>query len=106
MVKDLHECLGSMFVNLKKRLWFASKRSHSITQSTGVPQGCVLSPLVFTLLLRHDFTTVVDLISNDDDDTSYRALVEWLMRSYGDNNIQIPCQENSAEDAFPQKNEV
>ncbi|KAF7645586.1 hypothetical protein LDENG_00201580, partial [Lucifuga dentata] len=40
--------------------------SSVITLSTGSPQGCVLSPLLFTLIIKYaDDTTVVGLIRND-----------------------------------------
>ncbi len=68
--------------------------SSTTTLSTGAPQGCVLSPLLFTLLTHDctakfssnhiikfaDDTTVVGLISNNDE-THYREevtqLAEW-----------------------------
>ncbi|KAI2667011.1 hypothetical protein H4Q32_029349 [Labeo rohita] len=66
--------------------------SSTTTLSTGAPQGCVLSPLLFTLLTHDctakfssnhiikfaDDTTVVDLISNNDE-TPYREEVAQLV---------------------------
>ncbi|KAK0148821.1 putative RNA-directed DNA polymerase from transposon BS [Merluccius polli] len=61
--------------------------SKSITLSTGAPQGCVLSPLLFTLL-THDYeTTVVGLISNNND--TYREEVEQLAGWCKDNNLLL-----------------
>ncbi|KAJ8336082.1 hypothetical protein SKAU_G00394250 [Synaphobranchus kaupii] len=65
--------------------------SSSITLSTGAPQGCVLSPLLFTLLTHDcktnystnhmvkfaDDTTLVGLITKDDE-THYRKEVDLL----------------------------
>ncbi len=73
--------------------------SSTTTLSTGAPQGCVLSPLLFTLLI-HDctakfssnhiikFTTVVGLISNNDE-THYREEVAQLAEWCGTNNLSL-----------------
>ena len=78
--------------------------SNTISLSTGSPQGCVLSPLLFTLMTHDciarsatnhiikyaDDTTVVGLI-RDDDEESYRAevkhLVSWSTGSNLDLNV-------------------
>ncbi len=66
--------------------------SSTTTLSTGAPQGCVLSPLLFTLLTHDctakfssnhiikfaDDTTVVGLISNNDECTTERKWHSWL----------------------------
>ncbi|XP_037537292.1 signal peptide peptidase-like 2 [Nematolebias whitei] len=75
-----------------------SNTSSIITLNTGAPQGCVLSPLLFTLLTYDcspshpsnlfikfaDDTTVVGLISNNDE-SLYRSevsrLVSWCKRN-------------------------
>uniref|UniRef100_A0A672I8N9 Reverse transcriptase domain-containing protein n=2 Tax=Salarias fasciatus TaxID=181472 RepID=A0A672I8N9_SALFA len=76
--------------------------SSSITLSTGAPQGCVLSPLLFTLLTHDcisihssnhlvkfaDDTTLVGLITNSDE-THYRKEVELLTRWCTDNNLLL-----------------
>ncbi len=76
--------------------------SSSITLSTGSPQGCVLSPLLFTLLTydcsaRHpschivkfaDDTVVVGRIT-DNDESEYREEVEHLMQWCRGNNLCI-----------------
>ncbi len=76
--------------------------SSTTTLSTGAPQGCVLSPLLFTLLTHDctakfssnhiikfaDDTTVVVLISNNDE-THYREEVAQLAEWCGANNLSL-----------------
>ncbi|KAI2650871.1 putative RNA-directed DNA polymerase from transposon BS [Labeo rohita] len=76
--------------------------SSTTTLSTGAPQGCVLSPLLFTLLTHDctvkfssnhiikfaDDTTVVGLISNNDK-THYRVEVAPLAELCGTNNLSL-----------------
>ena len=76
--------------------------SSTITLNTGAPQGCVLSPLLFTLL-THDCTpthstnvlvkfaddiTVVGLIHNNDE-SNYREEVSRLTTWCSDNNLTL-----------------
>uniref|UniRef100_A0A8C1GTL4 Reverse transcriptase domain-containing protein n=1 Tax=Cyprinus carpio TaxID=7962 RepID=A0A8C1GTL4_CYPCA len=79
-----------------------SNTSSTITLHTGAPQGCVLSPLLFTLLTHDctsshnsnlfikyaDDTTVVVLISNRDE-TNYRSEVSRLPGWCSDNNLSL-----------------
>ncbi len=79
-----------------------SNTSSTITLNTGAPQGCVLSPLLFTLLTHDctpshnsnlfikfaDDTTVVGLISNRDE-TNYRSEVSCLAGWCSDNNLSL-----------------
>ncbi len=76
--------------------------SSTITLNTGAPQGCVLSPLLFTLLTQDckpshntnlfikfaDDTTVVGLISNRDE-INYRSEVSRLAGWCSDNNLSL-----------------
>uniref|UniRef100_A0A9J8AUK8 Reverse transcriptase domain-containing protein n=2 Tax=Cyprinus carpio TaxID=7962 RepID=A0A9J8AUK8_CYPCA len=79
-----------------------SNTSSTITLNNWAPQGCVLSPLLFTLL-THDCipshnsnlsinfandTTVVGLISNRDE-TYYRSEVSCLAGWCSDNNLSL-----------------
>ena len=70
--------------------------------NTGAPQGCVLSPLLFTLFTNDcvssdpsvlfvkfsDDTTVVDLVF-DNDEGRYRKEVERLVGWCSDNNLEL-----------------
>ncbi len=76
--------------------------SSTTTMSTGAPQGCVHSPLLFTLLAHDctnkfssnhiikfaDDTSVVGLISNNDE-THYREEVVQLAEWCGENNQSL-----------------
>ncbi len=83
--------------------------SSTTTLSTGAPQGCVLSPLLFTLLTHDctakfgsnhiikfaDDTTVVGLISNNDE-THYREEVAQLAEWCGANNLSLNVEKTKA----------
>ena len=76
--------------------------SSSLTLSTGAPQGCVLSPLLYSLFTydcsaKHssniilkfaDDTTILGLITNGDE-TSYRDEVNALTAWCADNNLSL-----------------
>ena len=79
--------------------------SDSVSISTGSPQGCVLSPLLFSLytncctsshqsvkLMKFaDDTTLIGLISNGDESV-YRREVARLVSWCGHNNLQLNAQ--------------
>ncbi|KAI5615351.1 gastrula zinc finger protein XlCGF28.1-like [Silurus asotus] len=81
-------------------VWIGNSISCTTTLSTGAPQGCVLSPLLFTLLTydyvamhssNHiikfaDDTTVVGLISKNDE-SAYIEEVQLLTDWCGANNL-------------------
>lgn len=85
-----------------QRVRIGTYTSTTLSLSTGSPQGCVLSPLLFTLYTHDcsptfnsntfikfaDDTTTVGLISGGDE-SAYRDEVERLLRWYGDNNLVL-----------------
>lgn len=76
--------------------------SSIITLNTGVPQGCVLSPLLYSLFTHDcitvygsnsiikftDDTTVIGLIK-DDNEKAYRDEVQHLVRWCATNNLEL-----------------
>ena len=77
-------------------------RSESVTLSTGTPQGCVLSPMLYSLFTHDclschvgtkilkfaDDTTVIGLITNSDE-SEYRDQVNKLISWCSDNNLEL-----------------
>ena len=78
-----------------------NKTSATLILNTGAPQGCVLSPFLYSLfthdcMARHKsntiikfsyYTTVVDLITNNDE-TAYRKVRDLAMWCQ-DNNLNV-----------------
>src|SRR4029434_8565879 len=76
--------------------------SSSLTLSTGSPQGCILCPLLYSLYTQDcvathsyniilkfaDDTTILGLISNNDE-TAYRDEVRGLAAWCQDNNLSL-----------------
>ncbi len=92
----------SFLTQRQQSVRMGKRTSSSITVNTGSPQGCVLSPLLFSLL-THDCTashttnkiikyanntTVVGLIK-DEDETAYRREVEQLTRWCRSHNLLL-----------------
>lgn len=79
--------------------------SSTFTLSTGSPQGCVLSPLLYTLytfdcfpthptnsIIKYaDYTTMIGLILNGNE-TGYRYKVVRLSSWYSKNNLSLNVQ--------------
>jgi hypothetical protein len=84
-----------------------SNTSATLILNTGAPQGCVLSPLLYSLfthdcMARHDSntiikfatdTTVVGLIT-DNDETAYREEVRELAWWCQNNNLSLNITKN------------
>ena len=76
--------------------------SSALTLSTGAPQGCILSPLLYAMFMYDceatrsanailkfaDDTTILGLISNNDE-TAYREEVRDLASWCKDNNLSL-----------------
>lgn len=79
-----------------------SMLSDALVLNTGAPQGCVLSPLMYSLFTSDcvskrtstsntkfaDDTTVAGLIS-DDDESEYRDYIDWFVSYCEGNNLEL-----------------
>ena len=89
-------------MNRPQTIRLGDKTSDSITLSTGAPQGCVLSPLLYSLFTNDcvshnesvklvkfaDDTTVIGLIKNGNE-VIYRSEVAWLVDWCSNNNLEL-----------------
>ena len=94
--------ITSFLNNRRQQVRLGSITSDTRTISTGAPQGCVLSPLLFSLytndctsgdssvkLLKYaDDTTVIGLI-RDGDESAYRQEVEQLVHWCSQNHLEL-----------------
>ncbi|KAL0184059.1 hypothetical protein M9458_019755, partial [Cirrhinus mrigala] len=83
---------GAQHLTVPQAVRVGSNTSSTIILNTGAPQGCVLSPLLFTLL-SHDCTpshssNCVGLISKRDE-ADYRSEVSRLAMWCRDNNLSL-----------------
>ena len=104
LVVPEHTCkwITSFLTDRKQQVKLGKITSDTCTISTGPPQGCVLSPLLFSLytndcisndpsvkLLKFaDDITVIGLI-RDNDETAYRREVEQLVSWCHQNNLEL-----------------
>ncbi|KAI3353828.1 hypothetical protein L3Q82_005043 [Scortum barcoo] len=107
--------ISNFLTDRRQHLRLGSITYSTRTISTGAPQGCVLSPLLFSLytndctsgdlnvkLLKFaDDTTVIGLI-RDGDESAYRQEVEQLALWCGQNNLE-PNTQNCGDDSRLQK---
>lgn len=88
--------ISNFLTDRLQAVWVGKHVSSTLTLSTGAPQGCVLSPLLYTydcvatsssttIVKFADDTVVVGLISNNDE-TAYLEEIK---------NLETWCQENN-----------
>ncbi|KAK3557974.1 hypothetical protein QTP86_005637 [Hemibagrus guttatus] len=99
---SLCNCILDFLTGRPQSVWIGNSTSSTTTLCTGAPQGCVLSPLLFTLLTHDcaamhssihiikfaDDTTVVGLISKNDE-SAYREEVQRLTAWCEANNLSL-----------------
>ncbi|KAK3506659.1 hypothetical protein QTP70_012929 [Hemibagrus guttatus] len=98
---SLCNCILDFLTGRPQSVWIENSTSSTTTLNTGAPQGCVLSPLLFTLLTHDcaamhssnhiikfaDDMTVVGLISKNE--SAYREEVQRLTVWCKDNNLSL-----------------
>ena len=94
--------IGDFLTNRSQVVRIGDRTSSSLILNTGTPQGCVLSPALYTLFTHDCFathptnmvvkfaddTTVVGLIS-DNDETHYREEIQHLTGWCSENNLLL-----------------
>ena len=83
-------------------VWVGSNTSATLILNTGAPQGCVLSPLLYSLIThdcmaRHDSNTIIKIADDttvvclitDNDETAYREEVRDLTVWCKDNSLSL-----------------
>ncbi|KAI3362593.1 hypothetical protein L3Q82_001681 [Scortum barcoo] len=94
--------VGDFLTNRPQVVRIGDNTSSTLVLSTGTPQGCVLSPALFTLFTSDcsaihstntivkfaDDTTIVGLIS-DNDETHYREEIQHLTQWCSNNNLVL-----------------
>ncbi|KAK5853457.1 hypothetical protein PBY51_014606 [Eleginops maclovinus] len=92
----------SFLTGRSQAVWMGKITSSTLTLNTGAPQGCVLSPLLYSLFTHDcvathssntiikfaDDTTVIGLIT-DGDETAYREEVRALTSWCQDHNLHL-----------------
>ncbi|KAI3360254.1 hypothetical protein L3Q82_014563, partial [Scortum barcoo] len=102
---------GLLLINRPQVVRIGDNTSSTLVLSTGTPQGCVLSPALFTLFTSdcsaiHSTntivkfadidTTVVGLIS-DNDETHYREEIQHLTQWCSNNNLVLNTSKTTKE---------
>ncbi|KAK1785700.1 hypothetical protein P4O66_019049 [Electrophorus voltai] len=99
---SLCDWISNFLTDRPQSVWVGNYVSSTLTLSTGAPQGCVLSPLLYSLYTYNcaatssstiivkftDDTVVVGLIS-DSDERAYRGEVKHLENWYQGNNLLL-----------------
>ncbi|KAJ8361708.1 hypothetical protein AAFF_G00430780, partial [Aldrovandia affinis] len=100
--ETIHFLSGPRLGFWKQQVRLGKHTSNTMSLSTGAPQGCVLSPLLYSLytndctskapsvkLLKFaDDTTLIGLISNSDE-SAYKHEVEQLVAWCSKNNLEL-----------------
>src|SRR4029434_1301395 len=96
------QCITNFLIDRKQQVRLGETTSSTRSVSTGAPQACVLSPLLFShhtnrrtsehpsvqVLKFADDTTVIGLI-RDEDESTYKREVEQLALWCGCNNLEL-----------------